>query len=462
MKIIVLNGSPKGEISATMQYVKYLSNRFETHTFEIVSIAQGITKLEKNERAWGELMDKVQDADAVLWAFPLYILNVHGSYKRFIELIYEHGSMDAFSSKYTAALSTSIKYFDYTAHEYIHGICDDLGMNYCGYFSAKMNDLLEETERRRLEQFFGELVAMKQSNEVTARTYQPLDYSGCIDYEHTAVTSKTHLGEKRAVIVTDAMDSGSCQTQMILHMQRSFEPQADIIDISQISIKGGCLGCLRCGYNNECAYDGRDDVRPTYAKINEYDIIVFAGQIKDRYLSSLWKHFYDRRFFTTHQPFFNGKQMGFLITGPLSQLPYMSHALTAYEQTYDNNISGIVTNEAESSKQISAQIEGLAQRMERQAQSGYVQSMPGSAAAGRTVFRDHMWGDLRFIFYGDYKYYKKHNWFDFPQKKWRVRVTNLIMTSLLRLKFFRKYMQDNMRKLVVRELEPVANQQASK
>lgn len=456
MKIIVLNGSPKGEVSTTVQYVKYLANHFEEHTFEILSVAHGIRKLENDETEWGNLLQKVKGADVILWAFPLYILSVHAAYKRFIELIFERSTEKAFAGKYTAALSTSIKFFDYTAHEYIHGICDDLCMNYCGYHSAHMIDLLEEKEQLRLELFFRELIEMKKTNEPTVKTYPKLDESKCIAYKNEKVSKRAQLGKRRAVIVTDAMDEGNSLTEMVMHLKQSFEPEADVINLSQIKMSGGCTGCLRCGYNNICMYDGKDDVRPTYEKIKEYDIIIYAGGIRDRYLSSLWKQFYDRRFFNTHQPMFTGRQVGFLISGPLSQLTYLSHALTSFVHFDDANLSGVVTDEVESAEQLSKQIEGLAKRMVRQSHNGYIQSMPGPAVTGRMVFRDHVWGGLRFVFQGDHKYYKKHKWYDFPHKNRRTRFMTSVMVFMLRFKFFREHVQKNMKTLMIRNLAPIA------
>ena len=69
----------------------------------------------------------------------------------------------------------------------------------------------------------------------------------------------------------------------------------------------------------------------------------------------------------------------------------MSHTLCLSCSLTDSNLSGIVTDEAQTQEEISIQIEGLAQRMVRQSASGYIQPMPGQATAGRTVFRDHVW-----------------------------------------------------------------------
>ena len=153
MKIVVLNGSPKGNISVTLQYVLFIRKKFPQHELKVFNIAQEFRKIEGEEEAFQEIIEAVKSADGVLWAFPLYILLVHSNYKRFIELIRERGVESAFKGKYTAALSTSIHFFDHTAHNYINAICDDLDMRYVGSFSADMYDLLQTKEQDKLIRF---------------------------------------------------------------------------------------------------------------------------------------------------------------------------------------------------------------------------------------------------------------------------------------------------------------------
>lgn len=62
MKIIVLNGSPKGETSVTMQYVHYVQKQFPQHELEIVSIAQRIRQIERDAAAFQAIIEKVRDA----------------------------------------------------------------------------------------------------------------------------------------------------------------------------------------------------------------------------------------------------------------------------------------------------------------------------------------------------------------------------------------------------------------
>lgn len=70
MNILVLNGSPRGEGSATFQYVAYFQNKSSTHTFNIVPVVQRINRLERDESAFASVLADVQAADLVLWATP--------------------------------------------------------------------------------------------------------------------------------------------------------------------------------------------------------------------------------------------------------------------------------------------------------------------------------------------------------------------------------------------------------
>ena len=153
MKIVVLGGSPKGEISVTMQYVKYMQKYLSEHDFTIIQAALPIKRLEKNQNDFFERIKQIYKADIIVWAFPLYYCLVCSAYKRFIELIFERSSASAFESKYAVSLSTSINFYDHTAHNYIRSISEDLGMKYIGFFSANMNDILSEQGRKKLESF---------------------------------------------------------------------------------------------------------------------------------------------------------------------------------------------------------------------------------------------------------------------------------------------------------------------
>src|SRR4030065_2822552 len=176
MKITVLNGSPKGHLSVTMQYVNFIQIKFPRHELKILNIASTIKKIEKDGKAFQEIMDEVRSSEGVLWAFPLYYLLVSSQYKRFIELIWERKAADVFKNKYTAVLSTSIHFFDHTAHNYMNAICDDLDMKFLGSFSAAMYDLLSRKGRDRWTLFVSEFLGGFETHVPTSKKFSPVLY----------------------------------------------------------------------------------------------------------------------------------------------------------------------------------------------------------------------------------------------------------------------------------------------
>jgi NAD(P)H-dependent FMN reductase len=108
MKITVLNGSPKGNLSVTMQYVHFIRLKFPAHQFVIHNISDHIRKIERDDMAFQEIISAVSSSDGVIWAFPLHYFLVPGPYKRFIELIWERKAEAAFRDKFATVITTSI------------------------------------------------------------------------------------------------------------------------------------------------------------------------------------------------------------------------------------------------------------------------------------------------------------------------------------------------------------------
>jgi len=438
MKIAVLNGSPKGDISVTMQYVHYIQKKFSEHEMKIVNISHRIAAIEKNENAFQDIIGEINSADGVLWAFPLYYFLVPSQYKRFIELVSEKNAKNAFKDKYTAVLSTSIHFYDHTAHNYMNAICDDWGMKYIGFFSADMADLMEESGRTKLIRFAEHFFEAVKNNSPTSKNFHPVT-STDFNYAPANAANRIDSRNKNIVIVTDADNGQTNLSRMVERFSETFSTQVEVINLNDVDIKGGCLGCIQCGYDNQCVYGDKDGFMAFYDnKIKPADVLVMAGTIKDRYLSARWKTFFDRSFFQGHVPSLTGKQIGYIVAGPLAQIPNLRQILEAYAQIQQANLAGFVTDESGDSAKIDRLLQDFGERLIRFAGSRYVSPPTFLAVGGRILFRDSVWGRLRFPFLADHIAYKRLGLYDFPQKKYKSRIISSIMLLLTKIPSMRK------------------------
>jgi multimeric flavodoxin WrbA len=438
MKIIVLNGSPKGDVSITMQYVHFIQKKFSRHALKILNISQRIGEIEKQEGAFDNIIKEIRSAHAVLWAFPVYFLLVPHGYKRFIELIHERGAEEAFRDRCAACLSTSIHFFDHIAHHYIQAISEDLEMRYVGGFSAGMYDLLEARERTRLALFAGHFFESVQNGLVPPRRFAPLR-PGSFAYVPRKGHGRVPVGGRKVVVLTDSADERTNLGRMVERFAGAFSGAIEVVNIHEVAIRGGCLGCLQCGYDNRCRYGDKDGYAGFFeSTVRKADVLVLAGNITDRYLSSRWKLFFDRSFFNNHLPVMKNKQLGFIISGPLGQSADLRQALEGFFEVQQAGIVDFVTDECGDSARIDALLDGLAARLLRCADTGYVRPAAFPGVAGRKVIRDNVFGLLRFPFRADHRFFKSNGLYDFPHRDYRVRIRNALLLLLSRIPPVRK------------------------
>lgn len=437
MKIVVLNGSPKGEYSVTLQYVHYIQKKFPGHEWKIVHVSHHIKKLEQDEDTFQEIIDDVRSSDGVLWAFGLWVLAAPAQYMRFIELITERGVKEAFNQKYAAVMTTSIHYYDHTAHNYLRAVCEDLNMRYAEAISLDMIDIQQKAARKQIDIFAESFFNAIEQQRATTRVFPPLPVSTFI-YQPAEPEQKLDAKGKKVLVLTDAYDTTTNLGKMIDRFTQSFSGEVDVINLNDIDIRGACLGCMRCGYDYTCVY--KDGFKDFYNnRVRTADIIVFAGTMQGRYLSSTWKTFYDRAFFWNHTPSLVGKQFGYLISGPLSHNANLIQILEAssISRQHANHVD-IITDESEHSADIDAQLQSLAERLVSFAEKGCIRPQNFLGVGGHKVFRDNIWGRLRAVWQADHRYFKTHKLYDFPQKNYGLRILIALLMGLTMIPPIRK------------------------
>jgi hypothetical protein len=126
------------------------------------------------------------------------------------------------------------------------------------------------------------------------------------------------------------------------------------------------------------------------------------------------------------------------VSGPLQQLPNLRQILEAYTEHQQANLAGIVTDEQAESRETDFALQELAVRCVQCAEWNYVKPHTFLGVGGLKIFRDEIWGSLRFPFVADHQYYKQHGVYDFPQQEYRSRAQNFLLGLLVKIPAIRK------------------------
>ncbi len=428
MKVVVISGSPKGEKSLTLLYTRFIEKHFAGHQYDVLHVGSEINRLEKNTDSFAAEIDRIRPADLVVWAFPVYFFHVPSQLKRFIELVFERNAMDAFKGKYATAFTTSGHVFDHCAHIYIQGISEDMGMNYVKGYSADMDDLMSEEEREKMLTFAELLFSYPEEKRPVIREY-PLIPASTFVYEPAGVEEKPKTGTKRIVLLHDSEAGDSNLAKMIDTFVKVTPNPVEIINLHDINMKGGCISCYNCVMDNVCLY--KDDyVKMFREKLLPADAVIFAGTIKDRFLSSRWKMFYDRSFFNGHCPVLKGKAAGFIFSGPVNNLPYMKDPLQAFIEVGGQYLAGMISDESYDSVVITEILKDLSRNLIWAVDKKAQKPMTFLGLGAHKVLRDLVY-ELSFVFRADNTYYKAHGLYDYPQNNVGKRLNNLFMQAIL-------------------------------
>ncbi|MBR2930925.1 MAG: NAD(P)H-dependent oxidoreductase [Clostridia bacterium] len=406
MRIAVINGSPKGKNSITLQTSIYLSKKFTEHEFRILNAAQLIKLLEKDFSRAEEILEW---AEIVVFSYPVYTFLAPYGMHKFIELLKASG-IDL-SGKWATQISTSKHFYDITAAAYIEDNIADLGMRYVNGLLADMDDLLTERGREEAVGFFKYLVSMVESG-VEDRIVRHRSGGTHTPKLATIPTEAKPGCEKDIVIITDGDQTDTSLGRMIARFQANIGYKTRIVDISKLGLLGGCIGCFACAVSSKCVYpDGFDSY--LRESIQTADAIVYAFSIKDHSMGPLFKMYDDRNFCNGHRTVTVGMPIGYLISGDYSEEDNLRTVVEARASVGHNFLAGVATDEDDPDGTVDA----LCARISYAFSEGYVPPQSFYGVGGLKIFRDLIY-EMRGMMRADHKFYKKNGFYDFPQKKW--------------------------------------------
>lgn len=399
MKLLIINGSPKGKYSCTLHTLLYLEKLFDQHQFEILNVGQQIKLFEKDLT---KVVEKINESDAIIFSYPVYTFIATSQLHRFIELLKEQNVN--LENKFVTQITTSKHFYDMTAHKYIEENCYDLKMKYIKGLSLDMDDLTKKQGQKDLVNFFNyflECVNKDIYEVIPHNNIKPIpEYLPSLSY----VDKKE---EKEIVIVADILENDYNLKNMITDFSNHLSYKTRIVNIREFPFMGGCLGCFNCAGDGKCIYKDNFD---TFLRenIQTADAIVIAFTIKDHSMGARFKMYDDRQFCNGHRTVTEGMPFAYIINGDYESEHNLKTIVEARAEVGHNFLAGVGFNRET--------IETTIKKLEYAIEHRYVQPRNFYGVGGMKIFRDLIW-IMRGIMKADHLYYKKHGVYDFPQKK---------------------------------------------
>lgn len=432
MYILVINGSPSGDSSITLQTMRYLEKKFPEHIYSVLHAGQQIRKMEQD---FSHCIEEVQKADLIVFCYPVYTFLVPAQLYRFVQLLKE--STIDLSGKYATQITTSKHFYDMTAHALIEDNCHDLGLHVIHGLSADMEDLLHAQGQKEAEAFFHQVLWSIEQGIFEPDRRITTAQEG--KYAHPGEEAKKKGG--RYVIVADydeTDEQDAVLRSMITRFQNRASRRTDIVNLRKFPFAGGCLGCFKCAADGTCVYrDGFADLLRD--QIQTADAIIYAFRIQDHMMGYRFKLYDDRQFCNGHRTVTMGMPQGYLVDGDLRAEKNLCTVMEARAEVGGNPLCGI----ASSMNDPDQEIDMLAERLEYALMHHYTQPKNFYGVGGLKIFRDLIW-QMQGLMQEDHRFYKKHGFYDFPQKKLPMMLAMYGVGSLMRNKKLQKKMKVSM------------------
>lgn len=451
MKILVINGSPKGSLSISFQYVKYLEKLTNgKNEFDVIHVGQEINKLEIDKQYFDSVCDRIIGVNVVLWVYGVYTLLVPYQLVRFIELLYERDKTSFFNGKFSSQLATSKHFYDITAANYIQQISEDFNMKLIIPHLADSNDMLTEKGQKALSDFLTELEFSTINNIYLSSKYQKTHSD--ISSFNVENFSEIEKDKKHNIsIITYFTDENSNLKKMINTFVKITPSLVNVVNLADVNIKSGCLGCIHCALEGECVI--KDDFKDLFSEyIGNAQGIIYAFEIQHHWFNSQYKKFDDRSFANGHRISNMGKPVGYLISGDLKNEPNIREILEARAEVGGMYLCDIVSDE--NPEIVVKNIKMLSKKMIWSLENKATRPINFRGVGGMKIFRDLIYV-MRGFMVEDHKFYKEHELYDFPQKQKKAILQGKIIGCLLKFKKIRKKVMPMLKTMMIEKHKKV-------
>lgn len=441
MNILVINGSPKGNNSVTLQTLLFLEKLFIEHKFSFLNVGQKIRYYEKNFHEIKEAFDK---SDIIIFSYPVYTFLVPYQLHRFIELLKEN-NIDV-KDKFASQFSTSKHFYDITAHKFVEENCLDLGFKYIKGLSADMEDLMKKEGQDDAINFFNYLIFSAENNICSHHDIDNNQNKSYPIYQRKFndfnITDKDK--SKDIVILSSVSKDDDNLRNIIEDFRNIFPYQTREINIREYKFHGGCLGCFGCAVTGKCVYkDGFDDFLRN--EIQKADAVIYAFTIENHYAHSSFKIYDDRQFCNGHRMVTEGMPIGYIISGDYDRESNLQTIIEARSEVGGNFLTHIANDY---NKNIYDELMKLSSVMKYAIDNKCTRPKNFYGVGGMKIFRDLIY-IMQGIMKEDHRYYKKHNIYDFPQKQRMKMLQMKFLGTLMSIPSVQKKMKNKMNEYIL-------------
>ena len=451
MKILVINGSPKGNNSITLQTLLFLEKLFIEHQCTFLNVGQKIKHYEKN---FDEIKEELENTDIIIFSYPVYTFLVPYQLYRFIELLKENNVN--IKNKFATQVSTSKHFYDITAHKFVEENCLDLGLKYIKGLSADMEDLIEKKGQDDAINFFNYLIFCAENNLNIKENANNKEIEKIV-YKRKTEDNGANNKEKDILILTNCSDKDESLRNMIEDFKSIFPYKTREINIRDYKFHGGCLGCFGCAITGKCVYkDGFDDF--LRKDIQTADAIIYAFSIENHYTHSSFKLYEDRQFCNGHRMVTEGMPVGYIISGDYDK-EYNLQTLVEARCEVGGNFLTHVANDC--NRDAYDELLKLSSIMKYAIDNKCTRPKNFYGVGGMKIFRDLIYV-MQGLMKEDHKYYKKHNVYDFPQKQRMKMLQIKLVGALISIPSMQSKMKNKMNEYILMPYKKIIDNASKK
>lgn len=444
MKVVILNGSPKGQNSISLQTALYFQKLHPTHDFQVLDVAQ---KIKFYEKKFDTIKDTLESADLLLFVYPVYTFLAPAQLHRFIELMKENKV--SLENTFVSQITTSKHFYDSTAHAYIEENCYDFMGKYIPGFSGDMDDLVTKQGQVQARDYFDKMLFDIEHNIYTLKPVLKQE----VPAYRSILEAKEKTIAKNVVMISDYQEGDDSLKAMMDDFVATSKANIRVVYLKDLRIDGGCLGCLQCAISAKCVYKDKFDSF-IQEEIGHCDAIVYAFTIKNHFANSYMKLFDDRQFCNGHRSVHKGKSVTYIVSGDLDSEKNLQTVIQARSEVGGLYLCGIVSDQHHPSQSIL----NVCQTLDYVLEKPIERPTMFYGVGGTKIFRDLVYVMQGFM-QADHKFYKENGIYDFPQQNKLQLYKMIFLGNLLQIPAVQKKMKGQLSSYILAPYKKVLEEE---